>query len=223
MNVQAGGRGGATEYGTRLAVAPNGTVWVVQYSGQILKQDAFGNFQPVSGPAASDIAVGDDGAVFIIGPGGTPYQYTGTTWTLIPGLTNARRIAAGPAGTTTVVDLSGGIYQNVNGTWNNLSGPFTANSVGVDEAGRAWALGVDNQGIGSVWRQVPTPFSGVFDWSRYRENGVTLAVGHRNSQSDVIYVADQFGNAHRLSFSVGAQAQNLTADITTGESNPPSQ
>ncbi len=223
VNVQAGGRGGVTESGTRLAVDPSGSVWVVKHSGQIVKQDAFGNFQAVSGPAASDIAVGDDGSVFIIGPGGTPYQYTGTTWSLIPGLTNATRIAAGPAGTTTVVDVSGGIYQDVNGSWNNLSGPFTANSVGVDEAGRVWTLGVDNQGIGSVWRQVPTPFSHVLGWGRYRENGVTLAVGHRNSQTDIIYVADMFGNAHRLGFGLGAQVQNLTADVTTGESNPPIQ
>jgi hypothetical protein len=211
VTVQANGF--EVQTGTRLAVDPSGSVWVVKSSGQILKPDALGNFQTVSGPAASDIAIGDDGSVFIIGPGGTPYQYNGTTWTIIPGLTNAIRIAAGPAGTTTAVDLSGGIYQYVNGRWNNLSGPFTANSVGVDEDGRVWALGVDSHEIGSVWR-----LNSTNGWGRYRENGVTLAVGHMGSQTDVIYVADVFGNAHRLGFPVGAKTQSITLGIT-GESD----
>ncbi len=216
VNVVAQGRGGATEYGIRLAVDSAGSIWIVQVSGQILKQDAFGNFQPVSGPSASDIAVGDDGSVFIIGLGGMPYQYNGTTWNVIPGITNAVRIAAGPTGTTTVVVSSGAIYQYVNGNWNNLNAPFVANSVGVDEGGHVWAIGPDSSKISSVWK---------FDiiWGRYRENGVTLAVGHTGPQSDAIYVADQFGNAHRLSFPVGARAHSSTTEITTEESNPSDQ
>ncbi|MBV9035957.1 MAG: hypothetical protein JO182_15815 [Acidobacteriaceae bacterium] len=215
VNVLAQGPNGETQSGIRLAVDPSGSVWVVKYSGQILKQDALGNFQPVNGPTASDIAVGDDGSVFIIGPGGTPYQYKGTTWTLIPGLTNATRIAAGPTGTTTVVDLSGGVYQYANGRWNNLNAPFIANSVGVDEDGRVWAMGADSSGISSVWRLTSI-------WGRYRENGVTLAVGHMGPQTDVIYVADQYGNAHRLGFPVGAKANGLTPGVTD-ESDPSNQ
>jgi len=100
---------------------------VVNASGQIYHR-VSGAWQLVSGPAASDIGVGANGAVWIIGKDSSIQQYSGSGWTAVGGA--AVDIAVGADGQPWVVNASGQIYHRVSGAWQLVSGP-AASDIGV--------------------------------------------------------------------------------------------
>ena len=114
--------------------------------------------------AATDIDVGPDGSVWVIGtdpmPGGFGiHRWNGTTWINVPG--GATRIAVGPGGVPWVVNSGGSIFRRNGDGWQILPGAATDIDVGPE--GTAWVLGVGavpgGFGIyrwdGATWINVP--------------------------------------------------------------------
>ena len=96
----------------RIAVAPDGSPWVVNDAGGIF-QRAGSQWHQVPG-GAHDIGVGADGSVWVVGtdpvPGGHGiYRWNGSGWDGVDG--GAVRIAVAPDGSPWVVNDAGGIFQ----------------------------------------------------------------------------------------------------------------
>lgn len=104
---------------------------------------------------AKDIAVGANGAIWIIGTdafgdGFRVYKWNGSGWTPSDG--GAVRVAVGPTGIPWVVTASGAIFRRtttdptVANAWQQL--PGLANDIGVGANGDAWVIGADPFGDG---------------------------------------------------------------------------
>jgi hypothetical protein len=123
--------------GVRIAVGPNGALWIVRANGQILRQMRDG-FRRLPG-TASDIAVGGDGSVWIIGQDNAVYRWTGRMWDpyMIPGVA----ISADEDGDPWIVNSSGQIARWDGETERLLSIPGTARDIGAESS--VWVIGRD--------------------------------------------------------------------------------
>jgi hypothetical protein len=105
--------------GTRIAVDPSGQPWLINSSHQIFCHNPSG-WQLLPG-AGSDIGVGANGEVWVIGAtavagGYGIYRWSGTcdaagTWTVIPG--GAVAVSVGTDGLPFVVNNQGSIYERM--------------------------------------------------------------------------------------------------------------
>lgn len=100
--------------GVRIAVAPGGVPWLVNNAGQIFRHDGM-RWVLLPG-AASDIGVGADGTVWIIGRdpvygGFGIYRWSGTQWQRIDG--GATNVAVGPDGLPWVTNDLLSIYRRL--------------------------------------------------------------------------------------------------------------
>ena len=113
--------------------------------------------------AATDISVGANGAVWVIGtntvPGGHGiYTWTGANWAAVPG--GAVKVAVGPDGSPWVINSANHIYHRSGTTWIGYPGAATDISVGAN--GAVWVIGTNTvpggHGIytwtGSAWAGV---------------------------------------------------------------------
>jgi len=156
----------------RLDVDPQGNPWVVNGAGQILRAGASG-WQQLPG-LASDIGIGANGSVWVIGvtpaPGGfTIHRWNGREWDLVPG--GAVRIDVDPRGNPWVVNDAGNILRRTPaGQWQQL--PGSATDVTVASDGTAWILGNNRVAGGySIHR-----WSGD-RWRRVNGGGVAISAG----------------------------------------------
>jgi hypothetical protein len=134
--VDSNGASGAV----RIAVAPDGSPWVVNNAGNVYHKTSnspsSGVWQFFPGIAASDIGV-SAGGVWAISktpaPGGfLIYQLVGQQWVLDSnGASSAIRIAVDDSGIPWVVNSAGGVYRKMNGSWQLLPGPVNALDVAV--------------------------------------------------------------------------------------------
>ena len=114
---------------TRIAVDPSGNPWVVNSAGQIYNwvgnpwvvnsagqiYNWVGNDWVVHSGAATDIGVGADGSVWIVGTNPVAGGYGIYTWTgpgLVPVPGGAVVISVGPSGNPWVVNSAGQIYSS---------------------------------------------------------------------------------------------------------------
>jgi hypothetical protein len=67
--------GFALATGVRVAVDPSGNPWAVNSEGQISKQVSAGQWTPVPGLSAADIAIGYNGQAWAIGQDHQVYKY----------------------------------------------------------------------------------------------------------------------------------------------------
>lgn len=106
----------------QVTVAPNGQPWVINNEGKIFERvvsrwyERPGN----SNQRASDIGIGADGSVFIVGIesgklGSKIYKWTGSTWQLWSG--RAVRIDVGPNGYPWIVDRYNRILEWTGAEW----------------------------------------------------------------------------------------------------------
>ena len=129
------------------------------------------DFQQVPG-AATDISIGANSTVWVIGSGAVPggfgiYRWTGSGWAVAPG--GATHIAVDPAGNPWVINSTHNIYHWNGRGWTAYPGLATAISVGAD--GVVWILGTNVVGGGfGVFR-----WNGV-TWAALPGGGVSLAV-----------------------------------------------
>jgi Tectonin domain len=139
----------------RIAVDPSGSPWVVNSEGAIYKWTNGGFYTQLPG-AATDIGIGANGAVWILGidgdlPGGYDiFFWTGTVWQQVNGF--GVRIAVDPNGNPWIVNGEGSVYVlegGLTGTWQEMSIPFvSATDVGVGADGTVWIAGSDSDPSG---------------------------------------------------------------------------
>ncbi len=98
----------------RIAVDGDLNPWIVRRDGGIAHRlgGAGGTFQPVTG-LAQDIAIGANGAVWVLGTNGSPYRWTGTAWDMGPGLGTQITIASD--GSPWVVTGAGTLFRGATG------------------------------------------------------------------------------------------------------------
>ncbi len=119
----------------RVDVSPQGTPWVVNNVGNIFRGDGTGAYEVLPG-LATDIGIGADGTVYIIGtdvvPGGYGiYRWNGSNWDKIPG--GAVKVDVSPQGTPWVVNNVGNIFRgNGSGGFEVLPGLATDIGIGAD-------------------------------------------------------------------------------------------
>ena len=100
--------------GNRISVAPDGSPWVVNNVDKIFRStDGKGGWEQLPG-AATDIGVGSDSSVWIIGNNPVPdgfgiFHWNGSTWDSVNG--GAVRIAVAPDGEPWMVNNAGSIFQ----------------------------------------------------------------------------------------------------------------
>jgi hypothetical protein len=134
--ISTGGRG------KRIAVSPEGIPWVVAKDGTIWwyrKSDA--SWQHVDG-CATDIGVGNNNSVWIVGctVGRNGYhirKWTGTGWQTLGDA--GMEIAVSPSGIPWVVAEDGAIFKRNGNTWQHVDG--CAKDIGVGNNNSIWVLG----------------------------------------------------------------------------------
>jgi hypothetical protein len=148
-------------WATAIAVAPDGTPWVVNSLGNIFKR-VSGSWSQLSG-GARDISIGVDGTVYILGTDNNSgnhsiFKLVNGSWVNVPGW--AISIAVGPGGAPWVVNSDGNIFRRDGSSWTQLPGSATSISVGAD--GSIYITGTDNSSgshglfkwINGVWRRM---------------------------------------------------------------------
>lgn len=177
----AGVRGGAV----RISVDPSGNAWVVNSAGRIYRYDGSA-FRGIPTGRATDIGVGADGSVWVIGSnkvsgGYGIYRWTGRTWTRVPG--GAVRIAVDRDGNAWVVNSGGGIYRYDGRRFVRL--PGAAKDIGAGADGSVWVTTAN----GDIYKWDEN------NWKKQIGSGVTIAVGGRGEA----WVVDSANRIHRSS------------------------
>jgi hypothetical protein len=150
---------------------PVGTLVVAWYcDGRIVAApESCANGQAI-GFAATDIATGADGTVYLIGnrgPGGADkyvYRLTATRLTQMPAA--AVRVAVGPGGHPWVVNAGGEIFRWTGNNWLRLSG--WASDIGSNGNGVIWVIG--SGGLPYRWNDAAS------DWVSGSGAGVSISV-----------------------------------------------
>jgi hypothetical protein len=153
---QAGGGGAAS----RIAVAPDGSPWVVNSFGQIFHL-AGNSWRHVPG-MAKDIAIGGDGSVWVIGGDPRILQDDGIFrlesdggWTRIDGA--ALNISVSRNAQPFMVNTEGNIYTLRGTSFVKLEG--SASDIAVSSKGPVWITGPNGEisflNRGNTWTQVP--------------------------------------------------------------------
>jgi hypothetical protein len=124
-------------FGTRVAVGPDGSPWIVNSRNEIYRWNR-GGFEKLPG-FARDIAVGGDGTAWIIGTDSGIYKWNGSDWARMEG--HAVAISADRQGRPWVVNTSSEIYQWTGDRFLSRSGK--ARDVGAGD--EIWVIGIDNQ------------------------------------------------------------------------------
>ena len=151
--------------GVKLAVAPNGTPWLINAEGSIYRRNLAANTWQKMPGKAFDIGIGANGDVYItgytqIGTGGNGiYKWNGSGWSIMSG--EAIRVAVMPDGTPWVVNKQGNIYRRSGNSWVKLDGK--ANDIAIGKNGEVFVIGYTNEngnyGIyqrkGGEWVRLP--------------------------------------------------------------------
>jgi WD40 repeat protein len=128
----------------RIDAGPEGTVWAINRESKVFRWKN-NDWQELAG-AATDIAVGADGTVFIIGSeskGHRIYKWDDGAWSDFPG-SNYKRVAVGPDGNPFVVSQDHKIYRWRNNAWQELAGAATDIAAGPD--GELFIIGSASKG-----------------------------------------------------------------------------
>ncbi len=147
---------------TRVAVGPDHKAWVINEYSQIFRRELgsggyYYYWKRMPG-LGTDVGVGKDGSVWLIGTEQTGAGYgifhwneSHWTWEAVDGA--ALRIAVGPDGTPWVVNSNNNIFRRpggMSGRWEQL--PGTARDIGVSADGTVFIVSTDvilNAGSGS--------------------------------------------------------------------------
>ena len=130
----------------RIAVDTYGNPWVVNSARRILRRvyKRAGNEWIEMPGRATDIGIGANGAVWVIGANKTPggfgiYRWVKNRWKGVDG--GAVRIAVGPKGNPWVVNSGGKISKRANNKWIGM--PGRAKDIGIGTGGVVWMIGAN--------------------------------------------------------------------------------
>lgn len=155
----------------RVDVDPHGNPWVVNEYNEIWRL-LRGHWELLSG-AATDIGIGADGSVWVIGTnsrrgGYAIYRLDHFGWMRVEGA--GVRIDVDAYGTPWVINDADEIFRLENGLWRRL--PGRARDIGIGADGSVWAIGMDDRAGGhGIYR-----FNGS-DWDKVPGSGSHISVG----------------------------------------------
>ena len=177
--------------GTRLALDTAGYGWIVSNKKEILQWTSSGG-RLVPGGCANDIAIGANGAVWVIGckavPGGFEIQNLGqgNKWQTYAG--GAVRIAVDPSGTPWVANDAGNIFRWVNNSFQQVAG--CAKDLAIGQDGVIWAIGCNAVPGGfGIYRMSPNGNQ----WENVPGGAVAISVSGKNQP----WVANSEGKLFR--------------------------
>lgn len=186
-------RASAGSAGVRIAVDPRGQPWVVNDSGEIWRRQNETTWQQLPG-TATDIGIGGDGTVWVLGTdsksgGYGLWRWTGRTWVPDEASVSSAgvRISVDERGQPWVVNDSGEIWRrNSRTSWSLL--PGTATDIGIGARGGAWVLGTNLKADGyGLWQWNGTTW--VEDSVSATSAGMQIAVG----SAGAVWVVHRFG------------------------------
>jgi hypothetical protein len=157
----------------RIAVGPTGVPFIINSSNQIFERTTnspFAGFWQQLPGAGTDIGVGADGSVWVLGVtprnGGFPiFKFNGTGWDADAAGGGAVRIAVSPSGVPWIVSSTNNIYRRTtntpfSGTWQALPGNMVDIGVGPGSTGAD----------GSIW-SVNGTGNTVYVWDEQTGSG----------------------------------------------------
>lgn len=137
----------------RIDVDNNGVPWVVNSVGEIFKREGD-NWKLIPG-RASDIGIGGDGSIWIIGTnisgdgGFGIWKWTGKDWMTFDGA--ALKIDVDKNGDPWVVNAYGDIFRRENSSWRMVGGK--AKDIGIGGEGSVFVIGTNTGGGGyGIWK-----------------------------------------------------------------------
>ncbi|HEX04523.1 MAG TPA: hypothetical protein ENH10_05120 [Bacteroidetes bacterium] len=143
----------------RIDAGADGSVYAINRKNQIFSWKN-GDWKAMAGEA-TDIAVGLDGSVFIIGSenkGHRIYKWNNGSWIDFPG-SNYKRVAVDPSGNPHVVTQDEKIFRWRDGAWQPMVGKATDIAVGAE--GELYIIGNATKGNGvfrwevDSWKKLP--------------------------------------------------------------------
>ncbi len=172
----------------------------LEMDDKVAAHSMYEDWQGVSG-SANDVAVGANGAVWIIGNtsrtgGYNIYKYSGSDWVQATGTEGATRIAVDPSGVPWIVADDGSIYQRSganagSGSWQSVSG--CAKDIGIGGDGSVWVIGCT--AVSGGYR--PHKWNGSGWTSANNGGGVRISVG----PTGVPWLVNDTDDAYRRSSS----------------------
>jgi hypothetical protein len=159
---------------------------------------------------ASDVGVGADGSVWIVGtnvvPGGFDiWKRNATGWTNIPG--GAQRIAVDPSGNAWIVNNSQTIFHYDGSKWVVVNGQ--ARDVGVGANGTVWVIGNNAEGGGyDIYRSTNNGAT----WTKIPGSALRISV----DPSGNAWVVNNSNNISRFDGTQFVQTPGLAKDIGVG-------
>jgi hypothetical protein len=160
--------------------------------------------------AATDIGVGADGSVWVVGTNAVAggfgiWHWTGTTWAPVPG--GAVAVAVDPSGRPWVVNSVHQIYRRTAAGWALLPGAATDIGVGAD--GSVWVVGINAVAGGfGIWHWTGTT------WGLVPGGAVRIAVD-RNGAPWIINSSHQIFSYVDATITIGPSGTNVVGDAHT--------
>ncbi len=122
------------------------------------------NWKALAG-AATDISIGADGSVWVIGTnkvngGFGIYRWNGKTWKRVPG--GATRLDVGPKGNAWVVNTHGNVFRFNGKKFVGVPGKHKARDIGVGANGAVWITGFGGyfKWTGKAWKNMQKGWPG---------------------------------------------------------------
>jgi len=147
---------------TRIATDPKSGIWAIANGTQIWRFDGA-KWRHLPGQA-TDIGIGANGAVWIVGTDTAPYRWNDKKWIRVGG-GDLVRVAVDPNGNAWVVNKSNVIFRYTSQGFKQLPGRGTDVGVGAD--GSVWIVGTDG---------APYRWNGK-NWQKHTGGIAQIAVG----------------------------------------------
>lgn len=175
----------------RIAVDPKGNPWGVNKRREIWRYSGR-TWRRLPG-LATDISIGKNGAVWIVGTDTAPYRWNGKGWTKHAG-SLLTRIAVDPNGNPWGVNKRQEIWRYSGRTWRRMPGRATGVSIGAN--GAVWIVGTDYapyRWTNGKWQKHLGGITGIatgpngYIWAINGENGIFVdRRGAKNAPKPIV-------------------------------------
>jgi len=224
----------------RVSVDPDGTAWVVNGGGQIFHSTSStppGWTLLQGAPGATDIGVGANGDVWIIGADRSGNDYdiykavfasgsrNVSSWQKVDGA--AVRIAVGPDGTAWIANSSGTLFYRQNNTWSQVTATGGVKDVSVGPDGTP--IVVNGRALVALWPNQNATLPGTSAWLPKLFSSPP-AINVAAAAAGTVYVTQDSSNQNAIlslgglpviqppaNTAASSQSQSATSDQSQGQ------